>query len=120
MPLGQTVGYDDIDQSAPNYVSVSGTPSRVLSSRLGQSFRNFFSIVPTDPGISVTVTLGAPGAAANVGTVLVQNQPFSQSMDANGKGCYQGEIWVTASAAGHVAVQETIEQGGIIGSGDAS
>lgn len=113
--MARTVGYDDIDQTNPQYISVSGTPTRILLSRLGESFRNFLSIIPTDAGITCTVTLGPVGVAANQGIVLIQNQPFVQSMDTNGKGIYQGEIWVTASGNGHVAVQETIESGGFAG-----
>lgn len=111
--MQRTVGYNDIDQSNPQYVAVSSTPTRILQSRLGESFRNFFSIVPITSGLTVSVILGPVNALANYGTPIITNQPFAQSMDVNGKGIYQGEIWVVASGNGYIAIQETFEQSGL-------
>lgn len=109
----ELVSWNDIDQSLPQNLSIDGTPKLISRSRLNQPKRSFISITPTTAGVTATVTLGSVSVAALQGTPLVQSQPFVQSLDANGKGVFQGDIWVTGSAAGNISVAETFENGGV-------
>lgn len=113
--MARIVSYEDIEQSNPDYISVGATPTRVLLSRLGLPMRTLFSIVPLTAGVTVTVTLGPVNAAANYGVNLTASQPFTQAIIRPGEpdGCYQGEVWVTASGPGFISLQETFEQGGL-------
>lgn len=111
--MGQIVSFEDVDQSKPQKFAVSTTPALASGTRIGATKRSFISIIPITAGITVTVTLGAFGAIADQGVDLLTNQPFAQSLDSNGKGVYQGEVYLTASGAGFVSMQETFENGGV-------
>lgn len=101
---------NDIDTTVPAIVSVSGTASVLSPTRLGLKKRSFFSIIPITSGVTVTVVFGDSAPVATQGIPLIQTQPFSQSLDINGRGVFQGQIQVIASGAGSVAFTETFEE----------
>ena len=103
------VELSDIENTSPQLLSVSGTASTLSQTRLGKAKRSFFSIIPITAGVTVTVVLGDSSPAVTQGIVLIQNQPFVQSLDINGKGVYQGPIQAIASGAGSVAFVELFE-----------
>lgn len=107
--MGLPVQLSEIENTAPQLLSVSGTASVLSATRLGRARRVFFSVIPITAGVTVTIVLGGSTPAVNQGIPLIQNQPFSQCLDVNGRGVFQGEIQAIASGAGQVAFTEIFE-----------
>lgn len=99
----------EIEKTTPQLLTVAATAITASATRLGLKRRSFFSIIPITAGVTVTVVFGDSIAVANQGIPLSANQPFSQSLDTNGRGVFQGTIQLIASGAGQVAFTETFE-----------
>lgn len=113
--MAYIVQNEDIENTTPQLLSVSGTASTLSNTRLGRARRTFFSIIPITAGVTVTIVLGDSAPVATQGIVLIQNQPFSQSLDNDNlgepcKGVFQGTIQAIASGAGQVAFVEIFDR----------
>lgn len=108
--MPKPVTFEEIENSAPQLLSVSTTASTLSATRQSRAKRTFFSIIPITDGVTVTVFLGDGTPSANKGIPLIKNQVFSMSLDANEKGVYQGTIQAIASGSGQVAFTELFER----------
>jgi hypothetical protein len=107
--MATPVHESDIEPTNPQLLAVSATASTLSPTRIGRTKRSFFSVIPVTSGVTVTIVFGDSVAEVEKGIVLIQNQPFSQSLDINGRGVYQGTIQAIASGNGDVAFVETFE-----------
>lgn len=106
--MAKPVSLEEIQKSAPRNVSVSTSDIEISGTRLNQSRRKFFSIIPLTAGVIVTITYGEQAAVQNAGFVIGQYQSVTGSDDVNNP-CWQGPIHVVASAAGTVSIVEVFE-----------
>ena len=107
--MPRPVTNDEIELASPQLLSVSGTASTLSATRLGRAKRTFFSIIPVTAGVTVTIVFGEQIAVVNAGVPVGNGQAFTQSLDSNGRGVFQGAIQAIASGAGSVALTETFE-----------
>ena len=107
--MGILVEEQDIERTTPQLLTVDVNPVTLSATRLGLTKRSFFSIIPITAGVTVTIVFGDSVPVADQGIVLVKNQVFSQSLDTNGAGVFQGTIQAIASGAGQVALVEVFE-----------